>query len=293
MSKIYDGIMGAVVGDALGVPVEFKVRDSFNVTDMIEYGTHNQPEGTWSDDSSMLLATLDSIGQSDKIDPDDIMSRFSAWLTRGDYTAHGEVFDIGGTTQRAIQRYNTGIAPMNCGEHSINSNGNGSLMRILPLVFVPHSFKDVMNVSRLTHANEISIAACWIYLSIIDALLIGTTKLEAVTNGLKYIESTINNSKAFQRLSVIHLLKRDCIKSTGYVVDTLEAALWCFLTTNTYKECVLAAVNLGDDTDTVASIAGGIAGIYYGCGGDRGIPQKWIEKITRNVWIRDMCERIE
>lgn len=280
--------MGLVVGDALGVPVEFKQRDTYEVTDMIGYGTYNQPPGTWSDDSSMTLATLESIGRLGKIDPADIMGNFFRWFEHADFTPWGEVFDIGAGTQRAISRYAKGIPVSGCGGDSIRDNGNGSLMRILPLAFVPHTERDVFDISALTHAHPISQIACLLYISMADHLLAGDSKEKAVAKGIQVIAP-----EEYARLPNIHQCRRNEIKSTGYVVDTLEAVLWCLLNTDNYRDCVLTAVNLGDDTDTVAAIAGGLAGVLYGVGGEKGIPEEWIAQIARRDWIGQLCERVE
>lgn len=285
MGKIYDGIMGLVVGDALGVPFEFKQRDTFKAVDMVGYGTYNQPAGTWSDDSSMTLATLESLGRCKRIDLSDIMRNFYRWYIAGDFTPNGYVFDVGNTTRTAIQRYKYGVQPIKCGGKGYMDNGNGSLMRILPLAFVEHSNSDILKVSALTHAHDISLFACFRYVEIAEKLISGAEKQDV-------IESEYGFPVDFDRIDKIGTLSRDEIKSSGYVVDTLEAALWCFMTTSSYRDCVLAAVNLGEDTDTVAAVAGGIAGIYYGVGGEKGIPQEWIEQIARKEWIKELCENL-
>ena len=176
---IKGSIWGLIVGDALGVPVEFKEREALRkhpVTDMMEYGTHYQPKGTWSDDSSMMLCTLDSLGDKGEIDYDDIMARFASWLFEGEYTPYGETFDYGGATCRAIERYRNGVAPLECGGCSERDNGNGSLMRILPVAlyqfekyqhFVhcdrPAIIQPICRVSALTHAHPISLLGCGLY----------------------------------------------------------------------------------------------------------------------------------
>ena len=124
MNKLYCGIMGLVVGDALGVPFEFSRRDTFSVTDMVGYGTHYQPAGTWSDDSSMALATLDSFVQLGKLDLKHLMDQFVNWAEHDCFTAHGDAFDIGGTTMRAIEKYQKTGKPQSCGGSSFNDNGN-------------------------------------------------------------------------------------------------------------------------------------------------------------------------
>lgn len=284
MGKIYDAVMGLIVGDALGVPVEFKIRDTFHVDDMIGYGTYNQPPGTWSDDSSLTLATMESIIRKGKIDPADIMLNFSRWLNYAEFTPYGEVFDVGGTTEAAIRRFQNGIEPLKCGLNHYKHNGNGSLMRILPLALFPSSMNDINEISSLTHAHEISKRACRRYVGTAEQLLKGRTVSECISYSGIWV-------KEFDRIPKIYKLNRDEIKSTGYVVDTLEAALWCVYHTRSYRDCVLTAVNLGGDTDTIAAVAGGLAGIVYGCGGESGIPDEWIAQIARKDWISDLCER--
>lgn len=299
MGRVYDGIMGLVVGDALGVPVEFKRRDTFTVTDMIGYGTHNQPPGTWSDDSSLIFATLDSMVKLGKVDPPDIMRNFFYWLKNGMFTPYGQVFDVGGGTRRAIVRFANGKDAAKCGGKTRLDNGNGALMRILPVAMLPDYLEkeqDILSVAHLTHAHFISDFACFVYAAIVKNLMNKMKKEEAVSTAIQGYQEQIQNILIFReysRLSDIQVLKRAEIKSSGYVVDTLEAAIWCFLNTNTYRDCVLAAVNLGEDTDTVAAVAGGIAGIIYGCGGERGIPDEWITQIARKDWIRELCDNFE
>lgn len=284
MNKIYDAVMGLIVGDALGVPVEFKASDTFHVDDMIGYGTYNQPPGTWSDDSSLTLATMESIIRKGKIDPADIMLNFSRWLNNAEFTPYGEVFDVGGTTEAAIRRFQNGIEPLKCGLNHYKHNGNGSLMRILPLALFPSSMNDINEISSLTHAHEISRRACRLYVGTAEQLLKGASLWEVIGCSGIWV-------KEFDRISKIYKVNRDEIRSTGYVVDTLEAALWCVYHTSSYRDCVLTAVNLGGDTDTIAAVAGGLAGIVYGCGGESGIPDEWIAQIARKDWISDLCER--
>ena len=291
MSKIYDGIMGLVVGDALGVPYEFKRRDSFTATDMVGYGTYNQPAGTWSDDSSMTLATVESIGRLGKIDPDDIMLNFSKWLNNGEFTPYDDVFDIGNATHRAIQRFDQGTAPLDCGGASIMDNGNGALMRILPAALIPHTEEEIRHVGQLTHAHEISRTACRLYTYVVEQY--GQIQdMKAAIHALGRL-TAVRLMEQFNRIAGLEGLSREEIRSSGYVVDTLEAALWCVLKTDSYRDCVLTAVNLGEDTDTVAAVAGGLAGIAYGCGGANGIPDEWIAQVPRREWIQALCEKME
>ena len=255
-SKLHDAILGLAIGDALGVPYEFEKRGTFLCTEMVGYGTHNQPEGTWSDDTSMVLATLDSLKSNDgKIVPKDMFERFNYWLLYGDYTAHGEVFDAGIATCKALQ---TGKSQT--GEYD---NGNGSLMRILPLAFVPCTDDEIRAVSAITHGHRISMDACVIYVHIAKRLLAGESICEIIP--------TLQYDKPFDRLHRIDQISTSEIKSSGYVVDTLEAALWAVSHKSnnadkekSFRNDLLDAVNLGQDTDTVGAVAGGLAGIIYG-----------------------------
>lgn len=264
-----DAIYGFAVGDALGVPFEFKKRGTFRCTGMVGNGAWNQPSGTWSDDTSMLLATLDSIKECGKIDIKDMRARFIDWASKGKYTANGDTFDIGYTTFEAL-RAGKGI-------NDINANGNGALMRILPIAFIAHNINDIHEVSAITHAHSISKIACEIYIDIAAALVQGDSIKQAIKDALLYYDTP-----EFERLYSIWTLPEEEIKSSGYVVDTLEAALWCLCNTDNYTDAVLKAVNLGSDTDTVAAITGGLAGIIYGYDS---IPKIWIEKLKNKKLI--------
>lgn len=292
MGKFYDAIMGLVVGDALGVPFEFRNRDTFKATGMTGFGTYNQPPGTWSDDSSLTIATIESLVRNGKVDPHDLLYGFYSWLCWREFTPHGEVFDVGNSTHRAITRFMSGLHPDACGGTSERDNGNGALMRILPMAFYPGTIWDAMKVASLTHNHAISNVACVLYVCIAVNLWCGN-KHRAVLDGFEMIDRVINIPEVFSRLKELDSLTRDEIKSTGFVVDTLEAALWCLLKTDSYRECVLMAVNLGGDTDTTAAVAGGLAGILYGIGGEKGIPVEWIAQIAKLNEIIELCKQFE
>lgn len=276
---IKNGIYGLAVGDALGVPYEFISREriaEFPCETMVVGGTHGKPAGTWSDDTSLTLATLDGIAEMTKDDDyGTIMSKFDAWLNRSEYSVDG-AFGVGRTTLQAIAKYRVGIAPTACGGGALTDNGNGSLMRILPAALyslakynkVNYEFID--NCSSLTHGHAISKIACRIYADIVWSILQNVEK-ERI---LAMVD--IHGQEDFARLKStdFYLLPENEINSSGYVVDTLEAALWCFFNTENYKDCVLKAVNLGKDTDTIAAVAGSLAGLYYG---KQSIPNEWLE----------------
>ena len=316
MSNIWkDGMLGLIVGDALGVPVEFMSRTELMknpVTGMREYGTHHQPRGTWSDDSSMALAELDSIRTVGTIDYTDMMERFSRWCMHGEYTPFGEVFDIGTATSRALMNYAKGIAPLESGGKAEWDNGNGSLMRILPVCLYlferqkkvctseNESIYMIHAVSALTHAHVRSQMACGIYYFLVKAILEEEGSLEnrlqkGMDRAYQYYRQDLSNHRElenYKRLADLSEFKetpKEGIKSSGYVVDTLEAAVWCLLHSHSYKETVLMAVNLGEDTDTIGAVAGGLAGLYYK---EEGIPQEWIQVLQRREWIEEVLQGV-
>ena len=307
LEKIKAMTLGIAVADAVGVPVEFKSRYILKkrpVIDMLGYGSHYQPAGTWSDDTSMTIATMESITRQKRIDYADLMNNFALWYFEGEFTTRGEVFDCGGTTLSAIIKYVRGIPLEDCGSEESYSNGNGSLMRILPVVVYLHSIygKDfderamsvIHEVSALTHAHPRSIVGCGIYSLIAVQLLEGKTIPEAIQIGLNNAEKYysdfvfVDEFEKYSRLwqEDFATLPEEEIKSTGYVVDTLEAALWCLLNTKNYKSLVLKAVNLGEDTDTVAAVAGGLAGIYYGL---EEIPEEWLLKLQNRECLEEIA----
>ena len=270
MNRIKDAILGFAIGDALGVPYEFKKRDTFQCVDMIGYGTHHKPAGTWSDDTSMTLATLDSLkAHIGKTVTEDIRTKFNYWLLYGDYTTDGDVFDAGVTTYTALKSGKPAIGEWD--------NGNGSLMRVLPLAFVDCTDDEIRAVSAITHGHWISEEACVIYVHVAKRLLAGET--------ISSIIPTLRFDKPFDRLHFINTVDRTQIKSSGYVVDTLEAALWAVSHEGDwekdFRNDILTAVNLGSDTDTVAAVAGGLAGIIYGLDD----VQDWVDRLQNREEI--------
>lgn len=268
-----DAVYGVAVGDALGVPVEFRARDSYRIEGMVGGGTYEKPAGTFSDDTSLTLATANSIRICGGIDTDDMRERYRAWLEDGAYVVDGDVFDVGRTTASALRAGH--------GLDGERDNGNGSLMRAVPLAFVD-GITDVQieAVSAITHAHTIAKRACVIYVRLAQRLLTGASVAEVIG-----AMGERGCAKPFERLPNIASFSRDEISSTGYVVDTLEAALWCLATTDTFEDAVLAAVNLGEDTDTVGAVTGGLAGIVYGIDA---IPSAWIGAL-RGRGIMEAC----
>ena len=297
-------MIGHAVGDALGVPVEFCGRKELlknPVTDMRGYGSYPVPAGAWSDDTSRSVAALDSLANGEIL-YDEIMRNFVKWAKFDDYTPTGMMFDIGFTCKTAIRRYfeEDGCSALACGLPYENANGNGSLMRIHPFVLMAYFREDLRsladtifeNASRLTHAHERSVLACKIYGRLLFSLIENPSR-GSVFKALAEAKAIYADSCeyiAYRRLflSDFAALAEREIRSGGYVVDTLEAAIWCLLTTDSYEKCVLKAVNLGEDTDTVAAVAGGLAGALYGY---EAIPKKWRDTLIKREYIEEMCDR--
>lgn len=305
-NRIESGLFGVAIGDALGVPVEFKSREKLKlnpVVDMMGFMSWNQPPGTFSDDSSLAFCTAESLCKG--YDIEDMAQTFVKWMQEGYWGAHHKVFDIGGTTRYSLARVVKGESARNSGNFFEEDNGNGSLMRILPLVFylqqekdVEVIYKKVKEVSSITHAHFRSVFACFIYVVYCLEILKDKDKFEAYKE-MQNVVAKFLESKEFNPIEIglfDRILKNDIsaypeneIHSSGYVLHSLEASFWCFLNSDSYKETVLKAVNLGEDTDTTGAIAGGLAGIYYGI---ENIPQKWIDNLVRSNDIKDLAERL-
>ena len=305
LNQIKSALFGVAVGDALGVPVEFKSRETISknpVTDMIGYGTFNLPAGTWSDDSSLTFCLAEALTQN--FDLNIIGQNFVKWTHENYWTPRGHVFDIGIATSQAISRLANGEKPELAGGFDETDNGNGSLMRILPLLFylldkpITERYDITKKVSSITHGHIRSVIACFYYLEFAKQIIDGKGKFEIYrnlqtefTNYLISLSINPTEIAKFDRLlkGDIAELDEDEIQSSGYVLHTLEASIWCLLTTDNYKEAVLKAVNLGSDTDTTGAVTGGLAGLLYGF---ENIPKKWIQKIARYDDINNLAERL-
>lgn len=305
------GVYGLALGDAVGVPFEFRAREvvrKYDLSRMWEYGTHNQPMGTWSDDTSMVLATIDAmsgnIGSMAKI-----MDNFVDWLERGKYTANGNVFDVGGTTCRAIRRYAIGEDIALCGEDEESSNGNGSLMRMLPVAYYIWLHKG-LNIdestigmigmySSLTHAHALSKECCVYYVYVALYIMAEGAKIglqKAIKRGIEAVEdyyrahngSTVLEECELSSLKEVLRLEEGAIISTGYVVASLKASLWSLYHSTGFKSAVCTAVSLGGDTDTIGAITGSLAGLYYGY--DK-LPVDWLAELRNKALIEEICDR--
>lgn len=291
--RVLGGLWGSLVGDALGVPVEFQNRAAVRadpVTGMRGYGMHGQPPGTWSDDSSMLLCTVESLIEHDFSLPD-LAQRFLRWDREAYWTPHGVVFDMGIATSYAIQRIAMGTTPLECGGRDVYDNGNGSLMRILPVCLRFAGADDETYVQRIEHASSVthghrrSLMACVMHGLVARRLLRGECPAPAVTAAQKEFQALYETRWPDELPAFGNILSpglgdfpENEICSGGYVMETLCASLWCLLATDNFRDCTLLAVNLGGDTDTTGCVAGGLAGLAYGL---NAIPQEWIASLAR------------
>lgn len=307
-----NGIMGVIIGDTLGMPVQFLSRSEVQanpITKMEGFGTYNMPVGAWSDDGSMTLATMDSIYEKKGIDYNDIMERFIDWNFKGKYTPTGRAFDQGITCTEAIYNYLRDKDYATCGRTGEYANGNGALMRIMPIclyVYVQQkngsmtldeALAHVHQATVLTHNHLRAKIASGIYFFMVKAILDESgTLLERLQVGMEsareFYKTDIANLVEWSRFERMYNLtgfakvEEDDIKSSGYVVDSLEAAVWSLITTDSFEEGLLKAVNLGEDTDTVGAIAGGLAGLYYGY---ESVPEEWRKVIIEEEELVKLC----
>lgn len=294
MKNVKGCFLGLAVGDALGVPLEFRRREFLRdnpVRQMTGYGAWNQPPGTWSDDSSMTFCLAESLTMGYNLN--DMASRFVRWYNEGYWGAHHKLFDIGGTTRLSLARVAAGEDPAFSGEYGEESNGNGSLMRIAPAALFFNNmpthdfFKRISEISAVTHAHFRSIFSCFIFSLYVKELFTGHDKVVALKNAgaaarVYAAENGFNPEelKLFSRVldGSIADASEESINSLGYVLHTLESSIWCFLTTDSFPDAVLKAVNLGGDTDTTGCVTGALAGLYYG---EEAIPTEWLNVLAR------------
>lgn len=299
-------LLGLAVGDALGVPVEFSsraARAQDPVTGMRAYGTHQQPAGTWSDDASLTFCLAETLAIGYTVQG--LAANCVRWYDDQFWTPHGRVFDIGITTREAIyclKKQAPGASPLVGGRDEM-SNGNGALMRILPLAFYQEHaplaarFELIAHASAVTHGHVRSAVACFLYLEMAGYLRQGLNPAQAYTHlcqkaPAQLAELSIPQAEVKQFKQVLSgnlaVLPESAIASSGYVLHTLEAAIWCLLQHETYAATVLAAVNFGEDTDTTGAVVGGLAGLYYG---EAAIPEAWLQVLARRADIEDLAHR--
>ncbi|WP_035991409.1 ADP-ribosylglycohydrolase family protein [Leptolyngbya sp. KIOST-1] len=286
-------LLGLAAGDAVGTTVEFRPRGSFSpVTDMVGGGPFDLQPGQWTDDTSMALCLATSLVEQGAFDAADQMDRYCQWYEQGYLSSTGHCFDIGNTVRQALEEYKRSGQPFSGSTHP-QSAGNGCLMRLAPVPMFYSADRDRAiafsgESSRTTHGTAECVEASRLFGHVLFQALSGAGKRTILLeHDLETFASPAIRAiaaGAYQRKPV------EEIRGTGYVVDSLEAALWCFWTTETYEQAVLAAANLGDDADTTAAICGQVAGAYYG---EAGIPERWLSQLTLGDQIAALADRLQ
>lgn len=296
----YRGILlGLAVGDAVGTTLEFQPPGRFQpIADMVGGGPFGLKPGQWTDDTSMALCLAESLCERRQFDPVDQLQRYVRWHRNGHLSSTGRCFDIGMTTRAALARFERTGEPY-CGHTSDDSAGNGSLMRLAP---VPMAFRGDPRLaihqsgesSRTTHGARAAIDACRYFAAILLGALAGLPKEELLSSRYSPIPGMWEEHSLCAEVDAV---ARGSFKSkappkirgTGYVVESLEAALWAFYRTGAFREGCLLAANLGDDADTTAAIHGQIAGAYYG---REGIPAAWLDRLHERELIISFADRL-
>lgn len=286
--RLLGSFLGLAIGDAVGTTVEFRSRDTFEpVTDMVGKGPFNLPAGYFTDDTSMALCLAESLIQYPYLDREDLLERFSRWYRNGENSPTGRCFDIGGTTRSAITNFEkTGSVLNNTDPWDA---GNGSIMRLAPAVIKWHNDSDraiatAIMQSETTHGTIECIDSCDLLARVLLTAFVAEDK-EAIFN----IDVKDHWTPKVKEILTTLDVSRDEVKSSGYVIHTLHAALWCFKNTDNFRDAVLLATNLGDDADTVAAVTGQIAGAYYGMGN---IPINWLDTLYETERFIELVEKL-
>lgn len=300
---VEDALLGFAVGDAFGVPVESLEREDIKYLDLVQMignGVHNVPKGAWSDDTSMLISSMDSIINNNCINYEDIMNNFIKWLDSSKFTSIDETFGVGATTLKALTNYKKTNDVFNSGCKEDIYNGNGSLMRILPfsLYCILNNLDDnetrgtINTASALTHSNNISKMGCYIYTEFLREIINSKDKVKAFEYILNkdYTSYGVSANDAYAKLLDENFIEvsEEEIKSSGYVVDTLESVIYSILNTRSYKSSIITSVNLGGDTDTIAALTGAISGILYS---SRTIPREWIDCLLKKDYLIELANK--
>lgn len=289
-------LLGLACGDAVGTTVEFAARGTFApVTDMVGGGPFGLQAGQWTDDTSMALCLATSLVEKAGFDAQDQMERYVAWWQQGYLSSTGSCFDIGNTTVAALGRYQNSRNPYS-GSMDGRSAGNGSIMRLAPiaLYFYPDLHQTIHfagESSRTTHAAPECVAACQLLGAMLYKALAGYSKEEVLFGSHFPTPLPAPLPAAIQALAngAYRQRTRDEIVGNGYVVTSLEAALWSFWQTDSYEAAILQAVNLGEDADTTAAVCGQLAGAFYGA---TAIPAHWLQRLTLRAEITGLADQL-
>ncbi len=285
-------LLGLACGDAVGTAVEFTARGKFTpLTDMVGGGVFGLKPGEWTDDTSMALCLASSLTELGRFDPEDQMQRYWKWVEEGYWSSNGRCFDVGNTVYDALERFRQTGEPFS-GSTDPWSAGNGCIMRLapVPLFFYPDRDRAVEMAgqsARTTHGAAECIEACRLLGGILVRMLQGASKAEAL---LEHEVVGLSSEKVQAIAQGDYRSKPEgAIAGSGYVVRSLEAALWCFWHADDFRDAVLRAANLGDDADTTAAVCGQIAGAHYG---ESGIPKSWLERLVLCDEIRGLSDRL-
>ena len=300
--QVVGGLVGNAVGDALGLPVEFKSREELKADPVFEmqgFGSHLVAPGTWSTNTSMVIALMESIRECGKINKSDILHRLSKWLYLAEYTVGSEIVNSNTTIAMAIEMFKKGYDPDECGDAFEFATDNGALVRILPVAFLCYNYNIqgkarynlVKNVTRLTHATEKCILANMIFVNYACYLLEGYYPAVALQKIQQekysfFSEACVDSFSRILKKNLTELPEEE-IQSNSDVIESLEAAIWSLVTTRNFEQAVIKAVNLGHDTDTIGALTGGLAGLYYGM---QGIPRRWLDKLKRLPELETIAE---
>ena len=286
--RAYGAMLGLAIGDALGAPLEFSRRDSLPVvSELIGGGPFGLRAGEWTDDMSMALCLADSLIANGGLNDHDLLDRFLRWWKEGENSVTGRCFDIGNATRFALERYQRLRSPAGSGPREARHAGNGSIMRLAPAAIFAAPDEELARAlaagqSEATHANDQTCAASELLATLLVEAMSGRPKEEVLASRLTF--GTVETMDIAAGTWVGK--SRDEIHSSGYVLDTLEAALWCVQRTSTFEEALILAVNLGDDSDTVGAVTGQLAGALYG---RSAIPERWLQKLA---WREHIEERV-
>ncbi|WP_432455614.1 MULTISPECIES: ADP-ribosylglycohydrolase family protein [unclassified Agarivorans] len=281
-------LVGLAVGDAIGTTLEFQTPGSFKpLTDMVGGGHFCLKKGHWTDDTSMALCLGHSLLESEGFDPGDQMQRYCNWLDKGYMSSIGVCFDVGVTVSSALRRYQK-TGQVFAGSKARWSSGNGSIMRLAPIpIFYQQQPLAAVHYggesSRTTHASPLCIDACRYLSLLLLSLIEGGDK-----QSFHHIAYT-PQSDEISRIKAGEFLEKPyaALTGSGYVIESLESALWCFINSDDFESCVLAAANLGNDADTTAAIAGQLAGAYYG---HQNIRQDWRQALHQHQQIASLAD---
>ena len=300
VDRCVGSLLGLAAADAVGTTLEFMAPGSFDpIDDMIGGGPFNLQAGQWTDDTSMALCLAESLVEKQGFDAGDQMDRYLRWYQDGHLSSTGGCFDIGNTVRSALHRYQESGEPF-CGSSDPYSAGNGSIMRLapVPMLYVLHHAQDIeqsAQSSRTTHGAATCLDACRYFGGLIAGALQGVDKATLLSPFYApvpgYWQAHPLETAEISEISGGSFKERQPpdIQGSGYVVKSLEAALWAFYHSNDFRDGCLLAANLGDDADTTAAVYGQLAGAYYGAGN---IPGSWLEKLTLRSTIEALARQL-